>query len=140
MVVEDGRYTGEIEFYAYGADKAEAMRELAESEGYDLAASYAYSDSVTDLPMLEAVGHPFAVNPDKALRKVAVERGWPVLSFADRSRSAGGFPAPTRHPIRRRRPPRWSVLLPVPSSGTSGGGPGLPADLRHAVVGSLITR
>ena len=70
MVVEDGRYTGEIDFYAYGEYKAEAMRALAAEHGYDLAESYAYSDSATDLPMLEAVGHPFAVNPDKALRKV----------------------------------------------------------------------
>ena len=57
------------------------MRELAEREGYDLDVSYAYSDSSTDLPMLEAVGHPFAVNPDKSLRKAAAERGWPVLDF-----------------------------------------------------------
>lgn len=82
MVVEDGRYTGEILFYAYGPGKAEAMQVLAEEEGYDLAASYAYSDSYTDLPMLEAVGHPFAVNPDEQLRRVARERVWPVLEFA----------------------------------------------------------
>ena len=81
MVIEDGHYTGEIEFYAYGEGKAEAMRELARDHGYDLGASYAYSDSMTDLPMLEAVGHPTAVNPDKALRKVATERGWPVSEF-----------------------------------------------------------
>ncbi|HTY72229.1 MAG TPA: HAD-IB family hydrolase [Actinomycetes bacterium] len=82
MVIEDGRYTGEVSFYAYGPMKAEAMRALAQEKGYDLAASYAYSDSFTDLPMLEAVGHPYAVNPDRALRKAAAERGWPVLSFA----------------------------------------------------------
>jgi HAD superfamily hydrolase (TIGR01490 family) len=81
MVVEEGLYTGDIEFYAYGEGKAEAMRELARDHHYDLAASYAYSDSMTDLPMLEAVGHPTAVNPDKALRKVALERGWPVQEF-----------------------------------------------------------
>jgi phosphoserine phosphatase len=81
MVVEDGAYTGEIDFYAYGEGKAEAMRELASEHGYDLGASYAYSDSMTDLPMLAAVGHPTAVNPDKALRKVAAERGWPVREF-----------------------------------------------------------
>ncbi|HWH30805.1 MAG TPA: HAD-IB family hydrolase [Mycobacteriales bacterium] len=79
MVVEDGRYTGEIEFYAYGENKAQALRELAGT--YDLDASYAYTDSVTDLPMLEAVGHPHAVNPDRPLRRVALERGWPVLDF-----------------------------------------------------------
>lgn len=82
MVEVDGRYTGEIEFYAYGPNKAEAMRELADREGYDLSASYAYSDSSTDLPMLEAVGHPSAVNPDKALRRAAIDKGWPILSFA----------------------------------------------------------
>ena len=81
MVVEDGKYTGDIAFYAYGAGKAEAMRELAEQQGYDLSASYAYSDSFTDLPMLEAVGHPTAVNPDKPLRKAAAENGWPVTQF-----------------------------------------------------------
>jgi HAD superfamily hydrolase (TIGR01490 family) len=82
MAVEDGKFTGEIEYYAYGPTKAEAIRELAETQGYDLAASFAYSDSHTDLPMLEAVGHPHAVNPDKALRRVASERGWPILAFA----------------------------------------------------------
>jgi len=81
MVVDEGRYTGEFEFYAYGPYKAEAMVELAEKEGYDLSASFAYSDSATDQPMLEAVGYPFAVNPDKALRKVALQRGWPILDF-----------------------------------------------------------
>ena len=82
MEVEDGRFTGTIAFYAYGEAKAEAIRELADLHGYDLARSYAYSDSQTDLPMLEAVGHPYVVNPDRALRRVAVERGWPVLTFS----------------------------------------------------------
>ena len=81
MEVADGRYTGEIAFYAYGEGKATALRELAEERGYDLSACWAYSDSVTDLPMLEAVGHPVAVNPDKALRRVAEERGWRVRRF-----------------------------------------------------------
>ncbi|AUH42174.1 HAD family hydrolase [Streptomyces sp. CMB-StM0423] len=82
MVVEDGRYTGEIDYYAYGPAKAEAVRELADAEGYDLARSYAYSDSITDVPLLETVGHPYAVNPDRALRREAEQRDWPVLSFA----------------------------------------------------------
>jgi HAD superfamily hydrolase (TIGR01490 family) len=81
MVVVDGAYTGDIEFYAYGEGKAVAMRDLAAQVGYDLTASYAYSDSMTDLPMLDVVGHPTAVNPDKALRRVAVERGWPIQEF-----------------------------------------------------------
>ena len=81
MVVEDGHYTGAIDYYAYGQTKADAIKALAADEGYDLAGSYAYSDSVTDLPMLESVGHPFAVNPDRALRKEALAREWPVLVF-----------------------------------------------------------
>ncbi|HEY3605780.1 MAG TPA: HAD-IB family hydrolase [Sporichthyaceae bacterium] len=81
-VDDDGRYTGEIDFYAYGETKAVAMRELAEAEGIDLERSYAYSDSSTDIPMLSAVGHGYAVNPDRALRKEAVARGWPVLAFS----------------------------------------------------------
>jgi phosphoserine phosphatase len=83
MVVRDGRYTGEIEFYAFGSAKAAAIVRAAAEHDYDLAECYAYSDSVTDLPMLEAVGHPAAVNPDRALRKEAVQRGWPVLSFSN---------------------------------------------------------
>ncbi|MGH3356242.1 MAG: HAD family hydrolase [Nocardioidaceae bacterium] len=81
MVIEDGRYTGDIGFYAYAENKAEAIRELAAREGYDLPRSYAYSDSATDRPMLETVGRPYAVNPDKVLRRLAAERGWPVLDF-----------------------------------------------------------
>jgi HAD superfamily hydrolase (TIGR01490 family) len=82
MVVVDGRYTGEIDFYCYGENKATAMKQLAAERGYDLDECHAYSDSVTDLPMLEAVGHPTAVNPDRALRTAAAERGWPVLTFS----------------------------------------------------------
>jgi HAD superfamily hydrolase (TIGR01490 family) len=93
MVAQDGRYTGEIEFYAYGENKAVAIRELAERRGYDLEHCYAYSDSVTDLPMLQAVGHPSAVNPDRGLRRAAAANGWPVLHFTQpvtlRSRVAG---------------------------------------------------
>jgi HAD superfamily hydrolase (TIGR01490 family) len=81
MAVVDGRYTGEIDFYAYGENKAEAMRELAARERYDLRASYAYSDSITDAPMLAAVGHGFAVNPDRVLRRLAATQGWGALTF-----------------------------------------------------------
>ena len=80
--VVDGKYTGEILFYAYGEGKAEAMRAMAAENGYDLADCYAYTDSATDLPMLEVVGHPVCVNPDAPLRRIAVERAWPVLDFA----------------------------------------------------------
>jgi len=82
MEVADGHYTGEFAFYAYAEGKAEAIREIAATHHYDLSRSYAYSDSMTDLPMLEEVGHPFAVNPDKELRRVAKERDWPVLVFS----------------------------------------------------------
>ena len=82
VAIEEGQYTGEILFYAYGEGKAEAMRGLADERGYDLGASYAYSDSYTDVPMLEVVGHPVAVNPDGELRKLATEREWPILDFA----------------------------------------------------------
>lgn len=77
----EGLYTGEIEFYCYGENKAVAMEEIAAARGIDLSRSYAYSDSITDLPMLEAVGMPHAVNPDRELAKIAAERGWPVLRF-----------------------------------------------------------
>lgn len=83
MVVRDGRYTGEIGFYCYGENKAAAARELAAELGYDLRACYAYSDSVTDLPLLEAVGHPTAVNPDRQLRRTALAQDWPVRTFTD---------------------------------------------------------
>ncbi|MEV0798058.1 HAD family hydrolase [Kribbella sp. NPDC050281] len=92
MVVADGKYTGEIAEYAYGPNKATAIQALAVTEGYDLEKSFAYSDSITDEPMLATVGHPHAVNPDKALRRLAAERDWPVLDFkvpvglAERSR------------------------------------------------------
>ena len=81
MAIVDGRYTGQIDFYAYAENKATAMRELAEQRGYDLERSFAYSDSETDVHMLEVVGHPHAVNPDKELRRIAKEREWPVLVF-----------------------------------------------------------
>ena len=82
MAIRNGRYTGEIELYLYGERKAQAARDIAAARGYRLADCRAYSDSITDLPLLEAVGHPTAVNPDRALRRVAEERGWPILTFA----------------------------------------------------------
>lgn len=77
----EGLYTGELDFYAYGPHKADAIQKLAVELGLDLAGSFAYSDSITDLPMLECVGHPVVVNPDKELRRLAAERGWPVEWF-----------------------------------------------------------
>ena len=93
MVVADGLYTGEIDFYAYAENKARAIRDLASQRGYVLADCYAYSDSATDLPMLETVGHPSAVNPDKTLRRTAGERGWPVLEFAQPVRLRDRLPS-----------------------------------------------
>jgi HAD superfamily hydrolase (TIGR01490 family) len=78
---EHGRYTGRLEFYAYGEGKAEAIRELADELGLSVEDSYAYSDSITDAPMLELVGHPVAVNPDKELRALATERDWQIVEF-----------------------------------------------------------
>ncbi|HEV7212886.1 MAG TPA: HAD-IB family hydrolase [Blastococcus sp.] len=95
MVTLDGRYTGEIEFYAYAEHKAVAMRAVADEGGYDLADCYAYSDSITDLPMLSAVGHPTVVNPDRGLRKAALERGWPVLQFSRPVTIRSRFSAPS---------------------------------------------
>jgi len=79
--IVDGRYTGELEFYAYGAEKAEAIRSLAVRMGLALDGCYAYTDSITDLPMLEAVGHPVAVNADRELRREAEQRGWDIRDF-----------------------------------------------------------
>src|SRR4051812_49711855 len=78
----DGVYTGrEGGPFNYREGKAQAIRDLAAREGIDLAASYAYSDSESDLPMLRAVGHPVAVNPDGTLARVARQEGWEVLRF-----------------------------------------------------------
>ncbi len=99
--VADGAYTGRSIRALHHEAKAQAVRELAERDGLDLADSTAYSDSCSDLPFLEAVGHPVAVNPDRALRRTAAERGWPVLEFSQRL-----YPH-----ARRRIPP---VLYGVP--------------------------
>lgn len=120
MDIRDGRYTGQVEDYVHGTRKADAVRALAAEAAISLEESFAYSDSSTDVPMLETVGHPHAVNPDRALRRIATERGWPVLNFAR--------PVPLRRrlPLRRGRrsaaagqsvamPPRRApALRPVP--------------------------
>ena len=92
--VRDGRYTGRAARALHAEGKAAVVRELAARRGFELPECTAYSDSHTDLPLLEAVGHPVAVNPDAELRRIAGERGWPVLEF-----SARAFP-----PARRREP------------------------------------
>ncbi|MET9377701.1 HAD family hydrolase [Streptomyces sp. NPDC003035] len=103
VVGDDGCFTGEVEYYAYGPTKAEAIRELAESEGYDLSRCYAYSDSATDVPMLETVGHPYAVNPDRTLRREALARDWPILAFEKPVRLKQRLPA-------FRMPPRPALV------------------------------
>ena len=80
--IRDGVYTGHpTGLFIYGEEKALAVRELARSEAISLEDSYAYSDSASDLPMLRAVGHPVAVNPDRELLAVARKEGWEVLRF-----------------------------------------------------------
>jgi HAD superfamily hydrolase (TIGR01490 family) len=100
--VKDGVYTGRSVRSLHGAAKADAVRELAAREAIDLAASTAYSDSHTDLPFLEAVGVPVAVNPDRGLARVAAERGWEVLAFSERL-----------HPVPARRIGPAAVALPL---------------------------
>lgn len=93
---EAGFFLPELERYAMGQGKVDALNELVEKEDIDLEGSYAYSDSVTDLPMMEMVGNPVAVNPEKELRKVAEERGWPILEFQR--------PVSLGEPLRKRVP------------------------------------
>lgn len=78
----DGFYTGRFDGpFCYGEGKPVRMREIAERDGIDLASSWAYSDSASDLPMLRAVGHAVVVNPDAELARVAREEGWDVMRF-----------------------------------------------------------
>ena len=81
MEIADGALTGTVTRYLKGAAKAEAITEFARERGYDLSESFAYSDSATDIPMLEQVGNPVAVNPDRALKKHAIANGWELRSF-----------------------------------------------------------
>ena len=92
--VRDGKYTGRAVRALHAENKALSVRELAASHGYDLDECTAYSDSHTDLPFLEAVGKPVAVNPDRELRHTAAERGWPVIEFSTQA-----------YPHARRRVP-----------------------------------
>jgi HAD superfamily hydrolase (TIGR01490 family) len=94
----DGRYTGRTERYCYGPEKVSAMEDAARRDKIDLSASYAYSDSATDLPMLEAVGHPVAVNPDRELLRAARAKDWEVLRFSRRVALRDRVPMPApRH-------------------------------------------
>jgi HAD superfamily hydrolase (TIGR01490 family) len=106
----EGRYTGEMAFDAFGPSKVVAMGDLARRYGIDLDASYAYSDSATDIPMLEAVGHPVAVNADRELAKVAAERGWESRVFARPVR-------PVRGPRARRAAPFVAAGMVVLGAG-----------------------
>jgi HAD superfamily hydrolase (TIGR01490 family) len=101
---DDGRYSGRTERYVYAEEKVVAMREAAERDGLDLDHCWAYSDSATDVPMLAAVGHPVAVNPDKELARVARERGWLVEQF------------------RLEVPLRERVTMPAPKQAAAVGG------------------
>ncbi|HKE74480.1 MAG TPA: HAD-IB family hydrolase [Acidimicrobiales bacterium] len=99
-----GRYTGRTELYCYGPAKVIAMQAAAERDRIDLSASYGYSDSASDRPMLEAVGHPVAVNPDRELLRAARREGWEVRRFT------------------RRVPLRERVPMPAPRHAAVGGG------------------
>jgi HAD superfamily hydrolase (TIGR01490 family) len=80
--IVDGVYTGQLAApFCYGEGKADVIRRLAVEHSYDLNRSYAYSDSASDLPMMQIVGHPVAVNPDRPLMAIAHRRGWPVVEF-----------------------------------------------------------
>jgi HAD superfamily hydrolase (TIGR01490 family) len=84
--IADGRYTGRLspEGVLHGVAKAGAVADLASRADLDLSESYAYSDSINDLPLLELVGHPIAVNPDSELKRAAREMGWPVYELRTR--------------------------------------------------------
>ena len=98
--VRDGVYTGHAVRALHAENKASCIRELAAKRGFDLAECTAYSDSHTDLPFLDAVGHPVVVNPDRELRRIAGERGWPILEF-----DAQAYP----HARRRVAPLLWGA-------------------------------
>jgi HAD superfamily hydrolase (TIGR01490 family) len=101
---EHGRYSGRTERYVYAEEKVVAMLEVAARDGLDLDHSWAYSDSATDIPMLAAVGHPVAVNPDRELARAARERGWQIEQF------------------RLEVPLRERVTMPAPKQAAAVGG------------------
>jgi HAD superfamily hydrolase (TIGR01490 family) len=128
LEVAGGRYTGTIDYYAYGQAKADGVRQLAAERGYRLPDCFAYSDSVTDLPLLELVGHPHAVNPDRALRKIARARSWPVLTF--RQTGEATLPSVTSGPVAA-----------VPAATTAPQTTTLPAasPISHVTASSQVT-
>ena len=97
-VDEDGRYTGALAFYSYGPHKSTAIRQYASEHGIDLDGSYSYSDSITDVPMLECVGHPVPVNPDKELARYASDHDWEVQRFTSPMRIKRKVPVPPKGP------------------------------------------
>jgi hypothetical protein len=103
------------------------MRSLADRHGWDLADCYAYTDSNTDRPMLEAVGHPHAVNPDRALRRVAAERSWPVLEFA--------HPVPLRSRLPRLATPSRPVAVGIAGAAVFAAAAGWTARVRGRRAG-----
>jgi HAD superfamily hydrolase (TIGR01490 family) len=122
LLDDEGRYTGDVEFYAYGPYKAQAVRDVAELQGIDLAASYAYSDSATDIPMLAMVGHPVAVNPDRELARVARQRDWEIRQF--------------EHGV----PLRERVALPPPGKAIAAGGAAVGFGALAGLVWWLVVR
>ena len=103
---EHGRYSGRTERYVYAEEKVAAITEVAERDGLDLDHCWAYSDSATDIPMLAAVGHPVAVNPDRELSARPGNEGGRWSSSAWRSRCVSGCPCP------HRSTPRWGAARP----------------------------
>lgn len=101
LEVVDGCFTGDIARVCHGEAKAQRMIEFAAEHGIDLAVSSAYSDSISDAPFLRAVGRPYAVNPDRELRKLAEAEGWGILFFRNR----------IQVPLHQRRAARASALV-----------------------------
>jgi HAD superfamily hydrolase (TIGR01490 family) len=127
----DGTYTGRLVGpVLHGPAKLDAVVDLADEQGIDLRASSAYSDSVNDRPLLEGVGHPVAVNPDRMLRELAAERGWPVQDFRRRRRlwliwlptGAAAVAAAVMAALGARRAWTWRRGSAVPRGGRAGGG------------------
>jgi HAD superfamily hydrolase (TIGR01490 family) len=119
-----GLYTGELDGdLCHREEKARRVAEVAKEQDIDLAQSYAYSDSLNDLPLLELVGNPVATNPDRSLFALARRRGWPVLDFRTGRRraliasaaggtavAAGGLGYAVGYAVGRRRTRRPLLL------------------------------